>query len=125
MDDDNDDDDVVVDDDGKRRPGRSITVYVVRVVPGGGAFVTRTRSTSAFILQQRSLPILSRRGEDSALGGLYLLRQRLSDHRPQRGDLDLWCAWSTNIADTLQNSHRLSYYTINDRLQIHGQSGPS
>lgn len=38
---------------------------------------------------------------------------------------DLRCTWSTNLADTLQNSHRLSYYTINDRLQIHGQSGPN
>lgn len=36
---------------------------------------------------------------------------------------DLRCAWSIDIADTFQNSHRLSYYTINGRLQIHGYSG--
>lgn len=125
MDEDGDDGVVVV--DGERRPGRRrrpVTVYVV-VVPGGGVLFTWERASSSSLLQQRGLPILSRRGEDPALGGLYLLRQRLPDHRPQRGDLDLRCTWSTNLADTLQNSHRLSYYTINDRLQIHGQSGPN
>lgn len=36
---------------------------------------------------------------------------------------DLRYAWSTDIADTLQNSHCLSYCTINGRLQIHGYPG--
>lgn len=35
---------------------------------------------------------------------------------------DLRCAWSIDSADTFQNSHRLFYYTVNGRLQIHGYS---
>lgn len=70
----------------RRQSSRAVVVVVVPVPGGrggGGVLVTRTRSS----LQQRGVPVLPRRGEDAVLGGLYLLRQRLLDHRAQRGDL--------------------------------------
>lgn len=110
-------------DDGARRRRQcrtaGVPVYVVVLVPRRGLLVTRARS----YVQQRGVPVLPRRGEDVALGGLYLLRQRLPNHCTQRDDLDLRCAWNIDIADTFQNSHRLSYYTVNGRFQIHGYSG--